>query len=143
MSAVETAPLVGTELPATTIELTPTFVIATAIASRDFEDVHHDIAAAQRAGLDNVFLNILTTSGLCQQFVTDWAGSQTIIEKSSLRLGLPAIAGDTLTITGSVSSAQPAGDGRTRVEVAVVAAVSKGSHATATVTCTIPSGAAA
>lgn len=138
MSAVETASLVGTELPTTTIELTPTFVIATAIASRDFEDVHHDVAAAQRAGLDNVFLNILTTSGLCQQLVTDWAGSQAIIEKASLRLGMPAIAGDTLTLTGSVTSAEPTEGDRSRLEVAVVAEVSTGRHAKATVTCTIP-----
>lgn len=129
---------VGTELPARVIELTPTFVISTAIASRDFEDVHHDADAAQRAGLDNVFLNILATSGLCQQCVTDWAGSHTIIEKASVRLGLPAIAGDTLTLTGSVQSAEPADDGRQRLEIAVTATVSNGTHATAAITCTIP-----
>ncbi|MDX1510353.1 MAG: MaoC/PaaZ C-terminal domain-containing protein [Nitriliruptorales bacterium] len=140
MSAVSTRPSseLGTELPTKTIELTPTFVISTAIASRDFEDVHHDISAAQRAGLDNVFLNILTTSGICQQYVIEWAGPATIIEKSSLRLGLPAIAGDTLTLAGTVSARESTGEGRERLEVTVEANVTSGRHASAIVTCTVP-----
>ena len=129
---------VGAELPTKTIELTPTFVISTAIASRDFEDVHHDIGAAQRAGLDNVFLNILTTSGICQQYVTEWSGPQTIIETSSLRLGVPAIAGDTLTLAGSVTANEPGDEGRQRLEVTIEANVTNGRHAKATVTCTVP-----
>lgn len=63
---------VGTELPPLTIEATPTFVISTALATRDFQDVHHDRDSAVARGSKDIFLNILTDTGLVQRFVTDW-----------------------------------------------------------------------
>ena len=43
MTAVTpTAVAVGMVLPPLTIEATPTFVVASALATRDFQDVHHD-----------------------------------------------------------------------------------------------------
>ena len=41
---------VGTELPPLTIEATPTVVVSTAIATRDFQDVHHDRDSAVARG---------------------------------------------------------------------------------------------
>ena len=38
---------VGQPLPELVIELTPTVIISTAIASRDYQDVHHDRDLAQ------------------------------------------------------------------------------------------------
>ncbi len=38
---------VGDELPELVIELTPKVIISTAIASRDYQDVHHDRDLAQ------------------------------------------------------------------------------------------------
>jgi len=56
---------VGTELPPVKIEATPTFVVSTALATRDFQDVHHDRDAAERRGSKDIFLNILTDTAWC------------------------------------------------------------------------------
>ncbi len=90
-------------LPELVIEVTPTFVIASAIATRDFQDVHHDRDRAVQRGSQDIFLNILTTTGLVQRFVTDWAGPQAVVRKVAIRLGAPCYAGDTLTFTGQAS----------------------------------------
>ena len=54
----------GDKLPALPIDITTGLVVGGALASRDFESVHHDKAAAQAAGLPDVFMNILTSQGL-------------------------------------------------------------------------------
>ena len=65
---------VGTKLPELSFYGDPTFIVSTALATRDFQDVHHDRDAAVRRGGRDIFLNILTTTGLVQRYVTDWAG---------------------------------------------------------------------
>jgi 3-oxo-4,17-pregnadiene-20-carboxyl-CoA hydratase beta subunit len=105
----------GATLPELVIDVTPTFVISTAIATRDFQDVHHDRDRAVERGSKDIFLNILTTTGLVQRYVTDWAGPQALVRKIAIRLGAPCYAGDTLTFSGRVSddAEQP---GRTDAE---------------------------
>lgn len=95
-------------LPELVIEASPTFVISTAIATRDFQDVHHDRDRAVQRGSQDIFVNILTTAGLVQRFVTDWAGPQAIVRNVAIRLGAPCYAGDTLTFTGQAEPAGPA-----------------------------------
>ncbi len=92
-------------LPELVIEASPTFVIASAIATRDFQDVHHDRDRAVQRGSKDIFVNILTTTGLVQRFVTDWAGPQAVVRKVAIRLGAPCYAGDTLTFTGQAEQA--------------------------------------
>ena len=70
---------VGLALPELVIDVTPTFVISTAIATRDFQDVHHDRDRAVERGGKDIFVNILTTTGLVQRYVTDWAGPQAVV----------------------------------------------------------------
>ena len=65
---------VGDELPPLEVALTRTLIVATAIASRDYQDVHHDPELARQRGSKDVFMNILTTNGYVGRFVTDWAG---------------------------------------------------------------------
>ncbi len=117
-----------TVLPELRIDVTPTFVISTAIATRDFQDVHHDRDRAVERGSKDIFLNILTTTGLVQRYVTDWAGPQAVLRGIAIRLGVPCYAGDTLTLTGRV--AERAGDERT---IEVIGRNSLGDHVTATV----------
>jgi hypothetical protein len=122
-----------TELPELRIDVTPTFVVSSAIATRDFQDVHHDRDAAVARGSRDIFLNILTDTGLVQRFVTDWAGPGARIRGISLRLGVPCYAGDTLTLSGRVVST----DGEeTLVEVA--GRNSLGDHVTGTVRVVLP-----
>ena len=61
-------------LPELVIDVTPTFVIASALATRDFNDVHHDRDRAVARGAKDIFVNILTTTGLVQRYVSGWAG---------------------------------------------------------------------
>jgi uncharacterized protein len=112
-------------LPALTLDVTTTFVISTALATRDYQDVHHDRDAAVRRGSKDIFLNILTTTGLVQRYVTDWAGPDAVIKSLKVKLGVPCYAGERLTFTGRVN-----GDG----EIEVTGRNSLGSHVTATVT---------
>ena len=82
----------------------PTFIISTAIATRDYQDVHHDRDKAQAKGSKDIFVNILTDTGLVQRYITDWAGPSAIIKSIGLRLGVPWYAYDTVTFKGEVTA---------------------------------------
>jgi uncharacterized protein len=118
-------------LPEWSLQVTPTVVVSTAIATRDFYPVHHDRDFAVRGGSTDIFLNILTTTGLVQRYVTDWTGPETIVRAVSIRLGVPCYAGDTLTFTGRVTDDTGPGGGD-RV-IAVTGSCSLGNHVTGTV----------
>ena len=118
----------GATLPELVIDVTPTFVISTALATRDFQDVHHDRDKAVARGSKDIFINILTTTGLVQRYVTDWAGPQALVRKVAIRLGVPCYAGDTLTFSGRVSGLE---DGDCVVEV--TGRCGLGDHVTGTV----------
>jgi uncharacterized protein len=122
-------------LPELVIEATPTFVISSALATRDFQDVHHDRDLAVARGSKDIFVNILTTTGLVQRFVSGWAGPQAVFRSIAIRLGAPCYAGDTLTFSGQVSG----GEGRERV-VTVTGRCSLGDHVTGTVRVELPGG---
>jgi 3-oxo-4,17-pregnadiene-20-carboxyl-CoA hydratase beta subunit len=117
-----------TSLPPLRIEVTPTLIISAALATRDFQDVHHDRDRAVERGSKDIFLNILTTTGLVQRYVLDWSGATSTIRHISLKLGVPCYAYDTLTFTGTVTSID--GDATT---VEVIGRNSLGAHVTATV----------
>ncbi|MCC8929408.1 MaoC family dehydratase [Rhodococcus sp. BGS-1C] len=119
---------VGDVLPELQITADPTFVVSTALATRDFQDVHHDRDKAVERGSKDIFVNILTDTGLVQRFVTDWAGPSVVLKSIALRLGVPWYAYDTLTLSGTVSAVT--GD---EVTVDVVGRDSLGDHITATV----------
>jgi hypothetical protein len=123
---------VGTTLPELKLHGSPTFIISTALATRDFQDVHHDRDLAQAKGSNDIFVNILTDTGLVQRFITDWAGPSAVIKSIGLRLGVPWYAYDTVTFTGEVTGVD---DGL--ITVKVLGANSLGNHVIATVTLTV------
>jgi acyl dehydratase len=88
------------ELPSLVIPVTTTLVVATAIATNDYEKVHHDRDLAQSQGLKDIIMNILTSSGLAIRLVTDWAGPATKIKRLATRLHTQNYPGDTMTLTG-------------------------------------------
>ena len=128
---------VGAALPELVVELTPTRIVAGAIASHDFQDVHHDTGAAKSRGLPDIFMNILTTNGYVSRFVTDWAGPDVFLRKVSIRLGVPNVAGDSMRMTGSVTSAEVV-DGEGVLGVEVKGTNGKGEHVTAEVSLVLP-----
>ena len=124
---------VGDELPTLVIPLTRTLIVATAIASRDYQDVHHDPGLAQERGSPDIFMNILSTNGFVGRFVTDWAGPDAVLENVKIRLGAPNHPGDTMTMTGQVTEKH---DGV--VVVAIRGANDIGDHVTGTVALELP-----
>jgi acyl dehydratase len=124
---------IGSVLPELSIELTPTVVVSTALATMDFTPVHHDTEIARAQGSKDIFLNILTTMGLVERYVTDWAGPEAVIRHINVKLGVPAYAGDRLSFTGTIVSQE---DGQITVEVR--GKVSLGDHATGTITFILP-----
>ena len=127
---------VGTKLPELSFYGDPTFIVSTALATRDFQDVHHDRDKAQAKGSKDIFVNILTDTGLVERFVTDWAGPSALVKSIKLRLGVPWYAYDTVTVSGEVTAVD---DGL--VTVKVVGRNSLGDHVIATVTVQISGGA--
>ncbi|OBF41151.1 beta-hydroxyacyl-ACP dehydratase [Mycobacterium sp. ACS1612] len=123
---------VGAKLPELSLYGDPTFIVSTAIATRDYQDVHHDRDKAQAKGSKDIFVNILTDTGLVQRYVTDWAGPEAIIKSISLRLGVPWYAYDTVTFKGEVTAVD--GD---LVTLKIVGSNSLGDHVIATSTLTI------
>jgi acyl dehydratase len=132
----EPGPTGGPALPELAVEATPTFVISSALATRDFQDVHHDRDLAIARGSQDIFINILTTTGLVQRFVSGWAGPNAVLKSISIRLGAPCYAGDTLTFSGHVSAA----DGGDQT-VTVTGRCRLGDHVTGTVRVELPGSA--
>jgi hypothetical protein len=119
---------IGEQLPALEIDVSPTFVVSTALATRDFQDVHHDRDKAIARGSKDIFVNILTDTGLVQRYVTDWAGPTARLKRIAIRLGVPAYAYDTLVFSGEVTAVS--GDD---ITVSVVARGNLGEHIVGTV----------
>lgn len=132
---------VGAELPEWVLPVTPTLIVSTAIATRDFQDVHHDRDLAVERGSKDIFVNILTSTGLVQRYVTDWAGPRALVRGISIRLGAPAYPGDELRFTGSVTETVTI-DAEERYVVSVRGACSLGDHVTGTLTFALAGGAA-
>ena len=122
----------GTTIPEWSVPLTPTLVVSTAIATRDWQDVHHDRDVAQAAGSKDIFMNILTSTALVERYVGDWVRAETgegaVVKGIAIRLGAPAYPYDTLTFTGSVESVS---DGVAVLKV--TGSVSLGDHVIGTV----------
>jgi acyl dehydratase len=131
---------VGDQLPPLVLPITRTLVVTAAIASRDYQDVHHDHELSLQRGSADIFMNILTTNGLVGRFVTDWSGPGGIIRDVAIRLGAPNYPGDTMTFTGSVTERSgPEPDGaRGVVIVAVRGENSQGVHVDGTVEVALP-----
>ncbi|WP_405404345.1 MaoC family dehydratase [Streptomyces sp. NBC_01104] len=128
----------GEELPPLEIAVTRTLIVAGAVASRDYQDVHHDAELAREKGSPDIFMNILTTNGLVGRYVTDHFGPAAALRRVAIRLGAPNYPGDTMVLSGTVVSV---GDDGT-AEVAVVGDNGIGRHVTGTVTISVPEGSA-
>ena len=127
---------VGDELPELAVPLTRTLIVSTAIATRDYQDVHHDPGLAQDRGSPDIFMNILTTNGFVGRFVTEWAGPAARVTGLSIRLGAPNYPGDTMTMRGAVTDKD---DDTGTVEVGFKGSNAIGDHVTGTVTVALPS----
>ena len=124
---------VGDALAPLEIAVTATVIVAGAIATRDFMPVHHDRDYATAQGASDIFMNILSDTGYCGRFLTDWAGPEAMLKRLAIRLGVPAFPGSTLTYTGAVTGKSTV-DGEGLVEVAFQATNDLGAHVSGTAT---------
>ena len=121
----------GTELPELVFPVTASAIAVGAIATNDYETVHHDKAAAEATGVPNIFMNILTTNGLVQRFVESWAGGPGApLRELKIKLGAPNYPGDSMTLSGSVTDKR---DSDRSVEVTLKGKNGFGNHVTGTV----------
>ncbi len=119
---------VGTALPVLELPLDRSTIVATALASQDFEDVHHDPGKARERGTPDIFMSINSTNGFIDRYVTDWSGPSARITRVALRLGVPNFPGDAMRLTGEVTGVD--GDA---VTLRVVGSNARGVHVTAEV----------
>ncbi|MGW8326823.1 MaoC family dehydratase [Streptomyces sp. NPDC055897] len=123
----------GDELAPLEIPITRTLIVAGAVASRDYQDVHHDAVLAREKGSPDIFMNILTTNGLVGRYITDHFGPEARLRSVRIRLGAPNYPGDTMTLTGTVTAV----DGEV-AEIRVTGANGLGHHVTGTVRVAVP-----
>ena len=133
MSAVQ----VGDALPTLEVPMTATRIVAGAIATRDFMPVHHDRDYANAQGAPDIFMNILSDTGYCSRFLTDWAGPDAMVRRLAIRLGVPVFPGHTMTYTGRVTEVRRDGDDGI-VEVEFTAIDDLGEHVSGTATLSLP-----
>lgn len=126
---------VGDELPSLDLPITRTLIVSTAIATRDYQVVHHDPSIAAERGSKDIIMNILTSNAFVGRFVTDWTGPNSFIRSVKVRLGAPNYPGDTMLITGSVTAKD---DANKVVTVVVKGSNSMGDHMNATVEVVLP-----
>ena len=125
----------GEALPELAVPITVTLINGGAIATRDYFPGHHDAEAARTLGSPHVFMNILTTNGLVQRFIEQWAGPLAQFTALKIKLGAPNYPGDCMTFSGSVSAV----DAHTRsVDVTLSGKNSMGNHVTGTVALVLP-----
>ncbi|WP_432149362.1 MaoC family dehydratase [Streptomyces sp. bgisy029] len=144
---------VGAELPPLEIPVTRTLIVAGAIASRDYQDVHHDAERAREKGSPDIFMNILTTNGLVGRYITDHFGPTAVLRKVAIRLGAPNYPGDLLRLSGRIESLENVAlegendalienealtENDALIEIAVTGDNRRGRHVTGKVTVALP-----
>jgi len=92
----------GDALPELVIPITHRLIVSCALATQDFMDVHHNAPAAQAAAMPDIFMNILTTNGLCARYLSDWAGPGSRLKRINFKLVAPNVPGDTMVMQGRV-----------------------------------------
>ncbi|MFD8663358.1 MaoC family dehydratase [Streptomyces globisporus] len=127
---------VGDELPPLEIPVTRTLIVAGAIASRDYQDVHHDAELAREKGSPDLFMNILTTNGLVGRYLTDHFGPTAVLRKVAIRLGAPNYPGDVMRLTGHITDIRAGEPAEAVVQVTGDNRI--GRHVTGTVTIALP-----
>ncbi|AEW95361.1 MULTISPECIES: MaoC/PaaZ C-terminal domain-containing protein [Streptomycetaceae] len=132
----------GDELPPLRVPITCTLIVAGAIATRDYQDVHHDAEAARAKGSPDIFMNILTTNGLVGRYVTEYVtgrtGAAATLRAVRIRLGAPNYPGDEMVLTGKVTEVTGA-----TAEIEVTGRNAIGNHVTGRVTVALPVGSTA
>jgi hypothetical protein len=128
---------IGDALPELLIPVTHKLVVGGAIATQDFIPVHHNVVAAKAAAMPDIFMNILTTSGLSARYLSDWAGPASRLKSIKFKLMAPNAPGDTMIMQGQVSDIQ-AWENETLLSVDFAGKNSLGFHVTGAANLSVP-----
>lgn len=138
-SDLDTARLrVGKPLPQLHIPITHKLIVGGAIATQDFVPVHHNVPAARAAGMPDIFMNILTTSGLTARYLSDWAGQGSRLKTIKFNLMAPNFPGDVMVMGGEIVSIEAGVNGGVSVTVAFSGSNRQGYHTSGTATLALP-----
>jgi uncharacterized OB-fold protein len=127
----------GDALPLSAIPITATLVIGGALMTLDYFDGHHDRDMAVRRGSKDIFMNIHTTLGLVERYVSDWAGPEAVWRNLRVRLGVSNHPDDIMAMTGSVSAVDKATGA---VTIAFRGTNQLGEHVSGTAELVLPGG---
>lgn len=126
---------VGEELPSLAIPITVRLIVSTAISTRDYQNVHHDVEAARELGSPHIFMNILTSNGLVERYIGEWAGPEAMFRRIAIKLGAPNYPGDTMVMTAKVTAKN---DDERSVDLDIKGRNGLGNHVTGSVRLTLP-----
>ncbi len=117
----------GQALPELVIPITHKLIVSGALATQDFTNVHHNLPAAKAAAMPDIFMNILTSCGLCARYLSDWAGAGSRLRHLRFKLQAPNVPGDTMVLQGQVVKLER-GENESRVTVDFAGRNSRGVH---------------
>jgi len=123
----------GQSLPELAIPITHRLIVGGALATQDFMPVHHSVPAAKAAAMPDIFMNILTTSGLCARYLSDWAGPGSRLRRISFKLMAPNVPGDIMIMQGRIVKLELS-DNEPQVAVDFAGRNSRGFHVTGSAT---------
>lgn len=110
----------GQRLPDLPYDVTATTVVLGALASRDWQPMHHDKDfAVERNGVRNIFLNTPNQAAWFERYMTDWTGPKGRLGKMTFRMRNSVFPGDRMVFSGTVSKVERDAAGCGWAEVAV------------------------
>ena len=96
--------VVGDELPPLVDEITYRRVVMNPGATWDYFPGHYDPDYARSQGQPTIYANSVHLFGLLDRAAMEWAGPTAFLVRRSVRLQLSMYAGDTVTVTGTVTA---------------------------------------
>ncbi len=95
----------GDSLPTLSYEVTATTIVLGALASRDWRPMHHDHDfAVNRNGIRDIFMNTPNQAAWFERYLTDWSGPKGRLGRMRFRMLGSVFPGDTMELTGTVTS---------------------------------------
>ena len=111
------------------------------MAARDWRPMHHDSTfARERNGVADVFLDTPTQQAWLERHLTDWTGPTGRLGRLDLQMGRPVLAGDTMTVSATVTAVTIDGRGCAWVTLAAAIGVGGEAHSRAEARISIPDG---
>ena len=109
------------------LPITHRLIVGGALATQDFIPVHHNAPAARAAGMPDIFMNILTTSGLVCTYLNACAGDSAFISTLKFSLMAPNVPGDVMTLQGQIQDLTKV-DGTTEASIVFAGKNGLGMH---------------